>query len=72
MELAIRENKRFLEEEPLRRKAINFLCFKFSDIEFPSEFHEFKPEIAASNLTNLGPDVHKLIMEKLQIVPFKM
>jgi len=69
--LGIRERKKILEAEPQRRETIEYLCFRFSDCEFRGEFSVFKEEESISNLLHLDPEIHRLVMEKIGLVPLK-
>jgi hypothetical protein len=69
--LGIRERKRILEAEPMRRQAIEYMCFNFSKCELSDESGQFKPEDSRSNITHLGRDMHRLIMKQLHMVPYK-
>jgi hypothetical protein len=69
--LGIRERKKILEEEPLRREAIHYLCSRFSDCEHRGELCVFKEENSMPNLLHLDPEMHRLIMQQLDMVPYK-
>ena len=69
--IEVRERKRILEEEPMRRQAIEYMGFYFSKCELPDESGQFKPEDSRSNIPHLGPDMHRLIMKQLHMVPYK-
>jgi ankyrin repeat protein len=65
--LADIENKKILEEEPMRRKTIDYIYAVLSDMEFIRESRVVDPKIADSELQNLGPDPHKSILKHLGI-----
>jgi len=67
----ISERKKILEEEPGRRAAIDYLCFRFSDCEYRSESRVFKEENSRSNLLHLDPEIHQMIMKEYGMVPLK-
>jgi hypothetical protein len=69
--LGIRERKKILETEPIRREAIDYLCFRFSDCEYRSESRVFKEENSRSNLLHLDPEIHRLIMKECGKIPLK-
>jgi hypothetical protein len=67
----ISERKKILEEEPGRRAAIDYLCFRISDCEYRSESRVFKEENSRSNLLHLDPEIHRLIMKECGKIPLK-
>ena len=67
----ISERKKILEEEPQRRETIGYLCSRFSDCEYRGESCVFKEENSRSNLLHLDPEIHRLIMKEIGMVPLK-
>ena len=66
--LADIKNKEILEEEPARRKTIDYIYAVLSDMQFIRKSRVVDPKFADSQLQKLGPDPHTTILKHLGIV----